>query len=253
MKIQIVSDIHINFPRNYATYKDRIQNHEGADVLVLAGDTLDGSFYFGTGSTDGRCPMKDRFIEAMNYFHANWKHVVVCWGNHDFWGGILPSNYHGHVNDIGDVRFVCTPLFSDIRGMRKDEAISFVDFRAIKRDISHMIRFDDYNAYHAACVRWLEDRLTEETDKKIVVVTHHLPSFRCVSMQYLGNPLNRLFANNMDEFIKQYSSTIKCWIHGHSHDGLNIEIEGVPVVRNPLGYLDYNEGFEFNPSKIIEL
>jgi hypothetical protein len=45
------------------------------------------------------------------------------------------------------------------------------------------------------------------------------------------------------------------WIHGHTHDNLNYELNGTRVICNPRGYVTMSgiENFDFNSGLIVEI
>jgi hypothetical protein len=87
-----------------------------------------------------------------------------------------------------------------------------------------------------------------------VVVTHHLPSWRCVDSRYAQSVTNAAFCSDLDDLIGKAS----LWIHGHTHVSLDRMLEGTRVVCNPRGYprRAMPGGFEnpdFDPVRVLEL
>ena len=92
----------------------------------------------------------------------------------------------------------------------------------------------------------------EQTDKNIIVVTHFAPSIKSIESKYLnrenrfsspGSELNAVYANNMEEFIKQ-NPRIKLWVHGHVHSKFDYNIAQCRVVCCPYGYYGYEQPME---------
>lgn len=101
------------------------------------------------------------------------------------------------------------------------------------------------------------EKCIEQTDKDIIVVTHFAPSIRSIESKYLnrenrfsspGSELNAVYANNMEEFIKQ-NPRIKLWAHGHVHSKFDYNIEQCRVVCCPYGYYGYEQ--EMLPQEFI--
>jgi hypothetical protein len=67
-----------------------------------------------------------------------------------------------------------------------------------------------------------------------VVVTHHLPSQRCVAPQWAGHPLNPFFVCELDALIQERRPAI--WIHGHTHDSVDVRVGETRILCNPFGY-----------------
>ena len=79
----------------------------------------------------------------------------------------------------------------------------------------------------------------EYPDKKIVVVTHHVPSLKGIELEYQTDALTPAYASNLDDFILEHSN-IKLWVHGHTHHKSQYEIGGTKLVCNPYGYDNEN-------------
>lgn len=85
--------------------------------------------------------------------------------------------------------------------------------------------------------------------KKVLVMSHHAPSFQSVSPQYLTDDLNGAYCSNLDDMIIELKPTV--WVHGHVHDSFDYMIEDTRVLCNPQGYELRDGSFEnksFNPN-----
>lgn len=80
----------------------------------------------------------------------------------------------------------------------------------------------------------------ENLEKDIVVVTHHCPSPKCISSEYVDSPMNASYVSNLEDFIISHEN-IKCWVCGHVHHRANFMVGKCRVVMNPLGYCKYGE------------
>lgn len=83
-------------------------------------------------------------------------------------------------------------------------------------------------------VEYLDDNMT--MIKPIVIVTHHPPNS---DLDNHGNS-----ETNCDNLLEQANY----WLFGHTHEVINMEVNGCQLYNNPLGYpgeLDYNIGFTF--------
>ena len=104
---------------------------------------------------------------------------------------------------------------------------------------------------HLRTVSWLKRSLSRPFAGPTVVVTHHAPSFDSLRKfglkEFLLEPehwgyrydsLVRVacYASRLDNMLKQYSTTIDFWAHGHLHTGLDVLSQGVRIVCNPRGY-----------------
>jgi Icc-related predicted phosphoesterase len=236
MKVQILSDLHVDFKENFDYFTGRCQPR--ADILVSAGDL---------------CPFNDpvrqTYIETR--FLPKWKHTVLIPGNHEFYGDSFTSEWFGSksktyesdghkvysanntVLEIEGIYFVCSTLWSHI-GYEKASEIQWAmnDYRMING-----LTVDEVNRYHRDNVRFLEEAMEQIPDgKRCIIVTHHVPSFNLISDRWKGNTLNDAFAADMDTFIMINTDKISHWIHGHSHDYCNERIMNTQFIRNPMGY-----------------
>jgi hypothetical protein len=69
---------------------------------------------------------------------------------------------------------------------------------------------------------------------RVIVLTHHLPSFALISPRYTNDPLRSTYASEQDDIIKE---PVVAWLCGHSHDPLTVRYDsGTLVSLNPMGY-----------------
>ena len=221
MKIQYASDIHLELSDNSRFIKTMPFEVAG-DVLVLAGDTG---------------YLRDRTLPNLKFWKwasANYREVLLVPGNHEFYGNgdvlaygdswsreILP-NVHYHQNKvvrIDDTDFILSTLWSHIspqdeyfvsRGMN--------DFRQILYG-GRRFTTDDFNVEHQKCLAFIKQSVSESYAKRIVVVTHHLPTLEVVAPQHKGSQLNSAFATELGDFIAD--SRIDVWVFGHSHANID--------------------------------
>ena len=82
-------------------------------------------------------------------------------------------------------------------------------------------------------------------NKKIIVMTHHMPSFQLIDKKYkerYNSYLNYSYASNYDYAITQ---NITCWIYGHTHTPNNTNINGVKMICNSIGYAFENTNINY--------
>ena len=61
---------------------------------------------------------------------------------------------------------------------------------------------------------FIKQSVSESDAEKIVVVTHHLPTFAAIEDRHKGSVLNDAYATELGDFIAD--SRISAWIYGHS-------------------------------------
>jgi DNA repair exonuclease SbcCD nuclease subunit len=257
MKIQIVSDLHLEFPENRKWITENPIVPVG-DVLLIAGDTI----------CDKYKKKARAFYEKVS---AEFPFIISTMGNHEFYHGIIDYAYptykssisHNHIrlnnqtHVIEDVKFIVSILWSHVpvsqQGMISTrlndyQYISHKDPYGEKYPIS----VSDTNDYHDYSIKYILEELDKPFSGKIIVMTHHLPSFECVSKSKKGDALNFAYASKLDELILS-NPKIKYWICGHSHDFSRIQIGETTIIRNPLGYVFEQQQRDFKRNYVVEV
>lgn len=258
MKIQIVSDLHLEFPENRKWLEENPLIPEG-DVLLIAGDTI----------PDKRKKKAQKFYQKIS---EDFPFIISTMGNHEFYNGIVDYAYpfykssisenHIRLNNrsyvIGDVKFIVSILWSFIPRQSWDIVDTKMnDYRQIYREdpIHHdknPLTVWDTNGFYRESVQYLKEELESSMDENIVVMTHHIPCFE--SMEGTPGPDNILhaYASDLTGLIKD-NPRIKYWVCGHSHNHNETQIGETLVVRNPLGYVEYGQQVDFKRGFVLEI
>ena len=253
MKIQIVSDLHTEFHDDGGTklVQQLIDAKDDADILIIAGD-------IGNIRAVKQGPLFLSSVEILKMLSNHWDHVVFCLGNHDYYHSDILTvhtqmaelcqeipNLHWLNKErvvINNQGFIgCTMWFKEPRGhmaLRR----KMTDFHAI-------FKIEDWVfSRNRESVMFLENN-TKQGD---IVVTHHMPSERCVAPRFVGSMINCYFVCDVEHVMKKCRP--KMWIHGHTHDCFDFMLHDARIVCNPFGYIheqNWRNGFEFG--KIIDL
>lgn len=87
-----------------------------------------------------------------------------------------------------------------------------------------------YNMLNKTSVEFLENAI--QSNENCIVITHHVPSNSLIDIKYKTPkmlPYNQWFYCNMDNIIETNSTTIKCWIYGHTYTSSSETImNGIP-------------------------
>lgn len=237
MKIQIVSDLHVEF--------EPIPSFPiNGDVLVVAGDTH----------------VQPAAVREIISRLALRVPVVTVLGNHEFDRKRFPSvleTYRAALTGIPDVyflenesielmgvRFYGTMLWTDMLGGAEAHEIA----RLIEYFRWRDVRTEDLLALHHRAVAWLADNVVR--DGRSVIVTHMAPSFKSQHPRFAGKPLGGFFASNLDALIEELR--VPLWVHGHMHDWTDYRIGPTRVVCNPRGYPGENPTW-FGDAAVVEL
>lgn len=100
-----------------------------------------------------------------------------------------------------------------------------------------------YIQWNIEDMSYIKAQVENNKDKKIIIMTHHMPSFSLISEKYKSfRELNTFFSNNLDNFIID-NPHIKYWIYGHTHFPNKSIIGNTVCMVNPYGYPDENSNF----------
>lgn len=221
MKIAILSDLHLDSYENSEEVRNSIYEsikENKVDWILNAGDMYSSYKPF-------ELEDNEIYVPGNHDYYFSDKHPIE--------DGI---RYHA-LND----EWVClsVTLWTELS---KDGLVGYKDWMNDCRCITGWKPLINNEVHHAQ-LRQLKDTLELIGDKKVIIMTHHSPSFKSVSPRFFGHPMNSAFHNNLDGFIKD-NPNIKYWVHGHTHARLDYNIGETRVICNPLGYSGENAFFE---------
>ena len=255
MKLLVLSDLHLEFA-NFMPEPNL------AEVVVLAGDI----------------GVRASGIQWARKSFPNQEIIYVA-GNHEFYGsercdviGEIQSECADEgihfLNDAEvqlrdsktgkNIRFLGATLWTDFELFGEDlkskcmstGAHYLNDFKIIREE---GVAFTPKKSIelHEQSLTWIGGELERHFDGKTVIVTHHLPSMYSVSERYKSDLLSACFASDLGGLFGK----MDLWVHGHTHDSFDYEVNGSRVVCNPRGYVRSNriENPNFNPSFMVEI
>lgn len=255
MKIKVLSDLHLE-----ASNID-IQNNEENCGLILAGDIGPGTEH------------KDFILELCEKF----KFVVYVPGNHEFYRGeywevqskwrLISENVNNlyyldnDYLDIEDVRIIGSTLWTDMLNndpiAKVNCSMGVADYKAILIDDGvqkRLLEPDDTIKFHKKSREFIENTLKNTTDKKVIVVTHHLPLPALNHPNFYNSSINGAFYSDLGEITNSYD--IDYWIYGHSHYSCDLTVCETRFLSNPRGYSflkDSQENPFFDKNLILEV
>ena len=156
--------------------------------------------------------------------------------------------------DISDTVTIlgCT-LWSNVHQTAEGQVAMLVnDFRFIK-DWS----VKAYKEAHNEDVQWLSQQCSEiktkEPHRRVIVLTHHAPSYINTSSPKYGNsPINSAFATEMTR-RPLWDFPLVAWAFGHTHWNCDFVHKGVRIVSNQRGYESYGGTRTFREEKIVSV
>jgi Icc-related predicted phosphoesterase len=284
MKIQIVSDLHLEFS------DINIKNEVNADVLILSGDIMIAQDLHDHAAADfnpyshgafaelGRKQQRvQRFRDFLKRCSFQFPHTFYVAGNHEFYNGKFFagidylreecakfSNVYFLERDtkvIDDVVFIGGTLWTDlnnhdpitmhaIKDMMNDYRIIRNDHRAYAK-----LSPEDTALRHKLTKEYFKLVLSDHKESKCVIVGHHSPSKLSTHQQYANQYLmNGGYSSDMSQFILDHPQ-IKLWTHGHTHHPFDYTIGETRIVCNPRGYETegYSEQSGWDPTFHVEI
>ncbi len=260
LKVQFVSDLHLEFEENRQYLQDHPLQVTG-DILLIAGDSAYLDLPDSGLDTYGKYSFWD-------WASSHYQQVIICLGNHDFYAhydiAAIPDGYchqirhnvnayYNSVVSIGDVDIIVSTLWAKI----EPHAIHITernvsDFYRIKY-AGHRLKAEDFNREHERCLQFIQQAVAESQAKTKIVLTHHVPTCLCTAEEFRDSIINGAFIVELGEYIAQ--SGIDYWIYGHSHRNIDTQIGSTRILSNQLGYISYGELHinGFDPSKSISV
>lgn len=228
MQIQLMSDLHLECHRDKGrAFLYGLQ--PAAEVLVLAGDIVSAS------------RTRDHLSMLFAAVSKKFKHVVYVPGNHEFYQGTIHDGWVNIKKAADEVSL------KNVRALN-NEAVELDGVRFFG-GTGWFPRFDHDPAAVAARSMMTDFHVIWDLEPYIygsntgfdwglagadaeVVVSHHLPCEEAVARQYKNNVMNAFFVSKFDVA----GCGAKLWLHGHTHEQVDMQVCNTRVVANPFGY-----------------
>lgn len=248
MKLHILADLHIEFGPFEPPKTD-------ADLVILAGDT--------DLNTRGITWAKEAFAG---------KPVIYVPGNHEYYGETYQklraemqeeaADSNVHLLDCAkyekdELVILGATLWTDFH-LLGSQSISMLTVQAGMNDFKKIRTLPQYRKFrpldalqsHSKEKAWLEKEIQAAAGKKLVVVTHHLPSLKSIPEQWKNDHLTAGYASSLDELVADSGAIL--WIHGHTHTACDYMIGETRVLCNPRGYVR-REATGYDPALVVEI
>jgi predicted phosphodiesterase len=241
-RIQYVSDLHLEF---YDKAVFPLLVKPTARFLALAGDI-------------GK-PHNHIFKSFLEYVSTQWDHVFYVAGNHEYY------THHESISEIQDtiksavapyknihylsksnpsfyfpeenVAILGTTLWTHIPDeMQKEAKYGMNDFKLISQTKDARLTPSAVSDMHRDEYKLLETQINYwgARDANVVVITHHMPSYKLISPRYAASPLNCCFASNCEALFQPW---VRAWIYGHTHNAsTGVLGSGTIAAINARGY-----------------
>ena len=239
MRIRVFSDLHLEMSERHPPFNPPVVD---SDVVVLAGDIDNGTV-------------------AIDWAEKTFpgKTVLYVPGNHEYYDGeyfevsealkarSAGSNVRVLDNDeliLDGVRFLGSTLWTDFELFGKqtlvpaiEESLKYVvDFRAIRYGAEGLFTPEHSLVLHRKARAFLAQKLAAPFAGKTVVITHHAPHPGSVHPKWGASLTSAAFVSDLTPLL----GPAVVWIHGHTHDGFDFEVNGTRILANPMGYRTSN-------------
>jgi len=273
MKLKIISDIHLEFIKDYKKIIDELFNKTHKEtILGLLGDIcrLD--------TTENI----EKYKYLLKTVSDKYYNVLIITGNHEYYGSFIHdidklinnicsefTNVHfinNKIAQIGNYNILGCTLWSELDKKNEFLIISSInDFKYINVEIpderfdyiegtdcgvytNSKLTFDFYNKLHKKDLTWIENNI--DPNKKNIILTHHAPLiYHTQDKKYYNSPTKSVFCTDLTNLIK--NENIVIWGFGHTHYQCEFYAYNTLVMSNPIGYPD--EYKKINKIKTISL
>jgi Icc-related predicted phosphoesterase len=236
MRIQLASDLHLEFLAERFPGERLIAPAHEADALILAGDIELGTKAIGL--------FKDWPVPVL-YVMGNHEAYFRC--REDVLEALAEEAKDTSVRflerdvvDFGGVRILGCTLWTDyclygkeFQTISMENAANHLnDHRHIRMRNGALFAPADALLDHQLSRAWLKEELSRPYDGTTVVVTHHAPHPLSVHPMYGEELLNAAYVSDLTELVKGAA----WWCHGHVHQSYEFRVGTCRVVANPRGY-----------------
>ncbi len=247
MKVQIMSDLHIDYPgaRGIPPLA------QGASLVVVAGDTCQGLV---------------RAIDVVRSAFPDVEVVMVA-GNHEYYGYCLPEELEAgrvragelgvHLLEngtvvVGSLRVIGATTWTDyelfgapLRAPAMRAAADVMrDHKRIKWRKQPWQRFrpEEARALHMQSRTYIENELAKLHDGPSMVVTHHAATMEAVAPKFQRSLISAAYASELLPILDRHQP--RWWVSGHTHTSMIFRHGRVLMISNPCGYADENPYFD---------
>lgn len=248
LSVRIVSDLHCEFD---GTYRLPIMGDEKEQILVISGD-------LGLGSKSYT------YLPFIEDAADRFREVIYICGNHEFYKGKFPYDHNKIHSELipyenvslleketvifDGVAFIGATLWTDMNNhdpncmMQAEMCMN--DYRIIRTGSAaepwkRKLRPRDTIEDHIRARQYIFEEIKKQKAKgnKVVVASHHAPSYLSVADKFKGDPVNGAYASELFEHIMDLGDDQPdMWVHGHTHVSFDYMIGETRVVCNPRGY-----------------
>ena len=246
MKVQIASDLHFEIWKHHQPDPvDQFAPDEDRDLLILAGDIVDGKRQWGMPFIRRELDVSPVIFVPGNheYYHAKRRDTEAFWRDFSSAG----EGFH-YLNDdtveFGGLRFYGAEWCTDFWGKPP------VLFHNMIQDFHVTPGWDTYA--HLEEHKRITAHIADLAGKVDVVITHFPPTVEAIDQAlYAGDHNNPYFINDAAPLVEYVGA--KLWVSGHTHSPFDFAVGPTRVMGNPRGYPFVPARPGFAASKTVEV
>ena len=273
----VISDLHLecNAPFEPSNY-----DFKKADYLAILGDLLPAAYLKPVKGHERLEAIHRKLTYLMEVVFPKYKKVFFVPGNHDYYHSIysdvVPA-YRRYFEDVKNfvvldnnyelvedehIAIVGCTLWTDFNDNNPMDKLAvqhgladyfYIDSRSpIEKPTDGRITPDFILQKHYESKNYIDYVCKGFFDHRIVVLTHHAPSWKCIQPKYKMSLVNAGFASDLDNFIMTHAN-IKLWAYGHTHYDKDFMLHDTRIYSHQCGYEGMDAGLyeNFKPDKII--
>jgi len=221
-KFQYCSDVHVDTYKYFSDVPTIIPN---APNLLIAGDL--------------GVPTHKNVYKFLKMTSNNFNMVYYTPGNHEYDCSVVfdERKYYRYKQQI---RQLCN-LFDNVilldnNSYEHNDDIVIIGTTLWSKPLT--IFTDEHKRHfneHLEAVNFIEQSKKQFFNKKIILLTHFIPTKKLIEPKYLsrGENTTSFFATNLEHII---TKPIVACVAGHSHSCLETTVNGIPCMLNAHGY-----------------
>lgn len=256
MKINYVSDLHLETRFDLSVQSLVGDKVHKSDILVLAGDILTVRLIENK---------RDELENIFSFFRKNYKYMLAVMGNHEY--------YHSEIREAQKIvsefyQKFDVKLLLDESIVIEDKLIyggtmwtSYNDGRNISAILAAIDCMNDYRVIRIGdsilmpndTILMYNNFISNLPNDCDLVISHHSPCHKSMSEKYSNARIDSLTSDLNHSFYTDVNDMkgAKNWIHGHMHNNSDYVYNETRIVANPGGYGNENPNFKWN--SIIEI
>lgn len=270
MKLTLTSDIHLEFRGS------KLLLDNDASVLIIPGDILTAKNFDPRNIDTAK---NEKYLSALAEWSKRYDAIYYTAGNHEHYGYNIDRshamiadtvkqfpNIH-YMNDTAielndEWVLLGTTLWTSAKNadpiVVTDLRWGMNDFHVIAKATQYGFEeiFTPMDMYdiHNNSMKWMKSQLEKYKDKKVMIMTHHAPSYESIQGGYrshINGNMNHGYYTDLESFILD-NQHIKYWFHGHTHASSDYMVGETRVLANAQGY-PVEPNPNFNPKFVLEI